>query len=262
MDIRDLLKEGKAEKVAKLALKDLEKMKKRGGEWSTLRDLLPLLSDRDEMVRSNAVFALSVITGKLREVREDPIIEAMLSLFVKEDNDPLVRINAINALALVAFAYFEKPPVGYDQESVIRIYLRRIIDETSEGLNDSDARVRAIALRALNFIVTHVISKGGNELLKLLLKPELPKLIHPLIPKVTELLKDEDKLVRGYVAVLLGNIGDTYALDRLEELRTDNSEVEIFLDFSSEKTIATTVGKEASEAVKKIKTCMSVSHQR
>ncbi|MBW1997982.1 MAG: PBS lyase [Deltaproteobacteria bacterium] len=181
-----------------------------------LRHIKRLLYSADPLTRYRAADALGKVCARLVPIDPRPISKLLQGLFTSVSDTAASSWGAIDAIGEIMAG----SPGQFDS------YLRRLY----LFLRDRDLLVET--LRALGYV--------GETRPELLRKDA----IH-FIP----LLRDQDAAVRGYTAILLGNLGASEAAEGLKRLQQDGEMIEIYRNGSMETK---TVGMLASEALEKL----------
>jgi len=181
-----------------------------------LRHIKRLLYSADQLTRFRAADALGKVCAKLVPIDPGPISKLLQGLLTSVSDTAASSWGAIDAIGEIMAG----SPGQFDSY-VRRLYL---------FLRDRELLVET--LRALGYV-----GKTRPELLR-------KDAIH-FIP----LLRDQDAAVRGYAAILLGNLGVSEAVEGLERLQHDGEMIEIYRNGKIETK---TVGRLASEALEKL----------
>jgi hypothetical protein len=180
------------------------------------RDLKRLLYSGDKLLRWRAAEALGKVTSVIAQRDHGTVARLLQGFFTSLTDTASSSWGALNAIGEI---------IGREPEQFSG-YLPQLLQLSR------DRSLLADVLRAL--------CKIGSA---------RPDLLRSAPFRVTALLQDPDPEIRGYAAILLGNVGVHEAKTELEKLLDDRSEVETYRDGYLEKK---TVGQLASESLKRL----------
>jgi len=180
-----------------------------------LRDLQRLLYTADDLLRCKAAEALGKASALIAQKDPATISRLLQGLFTSISDSAASSWGALNAIGEI---------IGNSPEQFAG-YIPQLVKSTG------DKALLPEALRALGKI-------GGVR----------PDLIRKAAFRSIPLLRDPDPGIRGYAAILLGNLDAQEAREGFTELLDDSMGIEIYKDGRFEKR---TVSQLAAEALKK-----------
>jgi len=181
-----------------------------------IRDLQRLIYSADKLLRWRATDALGRVSGVISKYDPDAISKLLQRLFSASADTAASSWGCLDAVGEI---------IGNSPE-LFEGYVPRLYQFAG------DRALLAEILRALGKI-------GAVR----------PDLVRNTTYRFITFLQDPDSEIRGYAAILLGNLGAQEAKDDLKRLQKDASAIEIYRNGALEKW---TVGKLASQALEKL----------
>jgi HEAT repeat protein len=169
-----------------------------------VKPLIADLQDNDPLVRSNAVKAL----GAIKDPRAVKPLIAVLN-----DNDPLIQRQAVKALGRINDLRAVEPLIGILEDREKKPYVRMSAAEALGSMGDLRAVEPLVA--ALDDPYWEVRAPAAEALGKI----GEPRAVEPLIAA----LQDQDATVRGNAADGLAKMRDPRAIEALSAALTDKS---------------------------------------
>jgi predicted RNA-binding protein len=181
-----------------------------------IRDLQRLIYSVDKQLRLRATDALGKVSGVIAEYDPGAISKLLQRLFSASADTAASSWGCLDAIGEI----ISNSPEQYGG------YMPQLYQFAG------DRALLAEVLRALSNI-------GGKR----------PDLIRKTTYRFIPFLQDPDPEIRGYAAILLGNLGAREAKDDLTGLEEDSADLEVYRNGQLEKQ---TVGQLASEALAKL----------
>ena len=187
-----------------------------GEDRKIIRNLQRLLYSGDDLFRKRAAEILGRVSAVIAENDPGTISKLLQRLFYAISDTAASSWGALEAIGEI---------IGFKTE-----LFAGYIPQLYQFLPDETRRPQ----------VLQTIGRIANS---------RPDLIRKVTFHFIPYLSDADPLVRGYTALLMGNLGASEAREDLEKLRRDTHEIHIYENGELEKK---TVGKVVSEALGKI----------